>query len=211
MEYRHDLLNDKWVIEDVYHGMTGGFFLEAGAVNGVNGSATFVLEHDYAWSGICVEPIEKHYQALFRRRKCRADNRALYSESGLFLEFQRLNERSGLSGLTAHLRKSTRELAKSPGMAERILKETVSLFDLLKQHKAPEIIHYFCLDVEGAELKILEPFPFDCPYKILALSIEGNSCDALMRQNHYRPVRNSHTEKLFEHYYIHRNIDQYIG
>lgn len=210
LKYKHHLLNDKWIIEDVYRGMRGGFFLEAGATNGVNGSATLVLERDYQWDGICVEPIPGQYRRILEWRRCSADNRALYSESGLCLEFTYLRERSGLSGLSTSLRQRTRQLAQAPNAATRISVQTVSLQDLFREHRAPRIIHYFCLDVEGAERAILRTFPFDGPNTILAFSIEGASCDEIMRHNSYRRVFNPHTSQTFEHYYLHNDIDRFL-
>ena len=86
----------------------------------------------------------------------------------------------------------------------------MSLFDLLEHYRAPEIIHYFCLDVEGSERQILETFPFDCPYRILAFSIEGHSCEEIMRLNRYRPVTNPYTLKTFERYYLHEDIARHL-
>ena len=60
-----------------------------------------------------------------------------------------------------------------------IKKGTVTLADLLEQHNAPRTIHYLCLDVEGAEQTILEPFDFDGKWNILAISVEGSRCDEL--------------------------------
>jgi hypothetical protein len=211
MEYKHHLMNDKWIIEDVYRGKRDGFFIEAGATNGVNGSATVVLERDYNWDGICVEANNQQFEKISLYRKCKTDNRALYSESGKTLDFLLMRNRSGRSGLTDHLRKSALALAETPEAdSVHVPKETVSLFDLLRHHQAPEIIEYFCLDVEGSEPQILGTFPFDCPYKILAFSIEGPHCNEIMLKNGYQPVKNPHTEKTFECYYLHKDINKYL-
>lgn len=211
VKYKHHLLNDKWIIEDVYKGMRGGYFLEAGATNGVNGSATLVLERNYQWTGICVEPILGQFRRILEWRSCSADNRALYSETGLQLEFTHLPQKSGHSGLSQTLRQGTRRLAESSGACSKVLVETVSLMDLLAEHEAPDIIHYFCLDVEGAEYEILRAFPFDRPHTILAFSIEGAKCDDIMRRNGYKRVFNPHTSKTFEHYYLHNRIDNFLS
>jgi FkbM family methyltransferase len=210
MDYKHDLLNDKWIIEDVYRGKRGGFFVEAGATNGVNGSGTVVLERDYGWDGICVEAIDHQFKRILETRKCRADNRALFSETGRTINFTFLPDRSGRSGISDFLRQSSKDLGREPGAAVEVAKETVSLFDLLKEHNAPEIVHYFCLDIEGAELDVLRAFPFDTPYTILAFSIEGSKCNNLMLANGYREVRNRFTDRTFEKYFLHRDIERYI-
>lgn len=207
MKYRHKLQNDRWVVEDVYRGMRGGYFVECGSTNGIRANATYILEKEYGWDGICVEANDAQYPDLVRNRSCRTDNRALYAESDLMLDFMALSEHRGRSGLERHLRRGTRELAETEGTI--LQKKTVSLFDLLRQHDAREIVHYVGLDVEGAEALILETFPFDAPYKLLALSTEGNACAGILARNGYRQVLNPHTTRTHEFHYLHRDIDRY--
>jgi len=57
-----------------------GFFVEAGAGDGVHLSNTKILEEN-GWSGICVEPNEM-FAALQRNRTCHTDARALWVASG---------------------------------------------------------------------------------------------------------------------------------
>jgi FkbM family methyltransferase len=207
MKYHHKLQNDRWVIEDVYRGMRGGYFVECGSTDGIRANATYILEKQYEWDGICVEANDAQFADLVRNRSCRTDNRALYSESDLTLDFVALAKHRGRSGLERHLRRGTRQLAETEG--KHLQKSTVSLFDLLRQHDAREIVHYVGLDVEGAEALILETFPFDAPYKLLALSTEGNACADILARNGYSQVLNPHTTRTHEFYYLHRDIDRY--
>src|SRR5450631_3924574 len=100
LHYRHDLGNDRWIVECVYPGLRGGYFLEAGATNGVNGSATYELESALDWSGLCVEPIPWQFEQVKKFRKCAADRRALWHTTGLQLEFLIFPSRTGHSGLS---------------------------------------------------------------------------------------------------------------
>jgi len=64
VEYGHHSQNDRWAAEIAFPGLRGGFFVEAGACGGHLGNASYVLERDFAWLGICVEPLDEYYKVL---------------------------------------------------------------------------------------------------------------------------------------------------
>lgn len=47
----------------------GGFFLEAGALDGYYQSNTFFLERDLGWTGLLVEPNPVFFEALLARHR----------------------------------------------------------------------------------------------------------------------------------------------
>ena len=202
MRFRHDLGNDRWIVEKIFPNLRGGYFVEAGATNGVNGSATYVLERELGWSGLLIEPIPFQYEQVRRFRNCRADNRALWSESNVDLQFTIFPQRTGHSGLS-DVNKNIGRADFTAEEKEQINVKTVTLRDVLAEHSAPRIIHFICLDVEGAELEVLRAFDFQGEYKVLALSIEGHACDGLMRSNGYKSVKNPFTSVDFETYWLH--------
>jgi hypothetical protein len=71
------LSNDLFVL-DTLSGKRGGFFVEAGALDGIQGSNTLLLERDYGWTGICVEPDRGLFAELARNRACVCENACLY-------------------------------------------------------------------------------------------------------------------------------------
>lgn len=207
IEYRHLLFNDRWVIESVFKGRRGGFFVEAGAANGIGGSASFVLERYFDWKGICVEPVERFHEVLRKYRTCTVDDRCLWSRTGESVTFSYFPTRSGLSGIDdVRIDKHEEELRTSGTEAIQVEKETVSLHDLLEQHEAPATIEYICLDIEGAERQVLEAYDFDGPHRVLAISIEGDDCDELMIAAGYRRVRNPFSASDFERYFVHASL-----
>jgi hypothetical protein len=63
---------------------------------------------------------------------------------------------------------------------------TEGLDEILSQTQAPNVIHYFSLDVEGAESVVFKHIPFD-KYSIYAFTIERPTKDILqilMQQNY---------------------------
>ena len=199
MEYRHELLNDKWIAECVFPQLQGGFFVEAGATNGVNGSATLYLERELSWKGICVEASPQQYQKIKEYRSCMAENRALWSSSGDFLEFTYYPNRSGHSSVSIN-NKNEKKLENEE--KEIISIESITLTDVLKKFNAPKFVDYLCLDVEGSEARVIERFLADDIYKIRAMSVEGHACIHMLSQYGYERVRNPFTDVSFETYWI---------
>jgi hypothetical protein len=65
-----------------YNNKTDGYFIEIGASNGINLSNTYLLEKDYHWKGICVEPIPKNFELLCKNRpNSLCCDKAVYNES----------------------------------------------------------------------------------------------------------------------------------
>ena len=83
---------------------------------------------------------------------------------------------------------------------------TVTLGDLLSEHDAPAVVHYLCLDIEGAERTVLEAFDFTTRV-VLAISIEGGQCDELLRDRGYRQVDNPFAPEPIDHYFLHPSVD----
>jgi FkbM family methyltransferase len=208
MEYFHRLRNDRWVVESVFPGLRSGYFVDAGAGTGRGQSATYVLEMELGWSGICVEPVEQYYHALVRTRHCRTDNRCLWNRTGEYVPFTHITGAMPRSGIT-QVNKNLTEQRWISASQPPVKKQTVTLHDLLADHGAPPIIHYVCLDIEGAERTVLEAFDLrDGPYRLLAVSIEGSDCDELMHDAGYVQATNPYTNELHEHYFLHLELAQ---
>ena len=179
VECGHHAQNDRWVIEAVFPGLRGGFFVEAGACGGGEGSASFVLERGFDWRGICVEPGDEYFRLLQEDRTCAKDRRCLADRTGDKVEWLSYPDDLGRSGIRS-LNKNGTWAEQHEARSRTATKETVTLADLLEQHDAPRTINYLGLDVEGAERTILEAFEFDGRWEILAISVEGSRCDALL-------------------------------
>lgn len=152
-----------------YQGMREGFFVEVGAYDGIALSNTYLLETQYAWSGICIEPIPEKYEKLVKNRKAICSNKALYSMSGLELVFDNATD-AMLSGISSHIDCHKHIVNRSK---KQITVETLTLTDLLDQHNAPKFIEYMSLDTEGSELEILRGLDFN-RYQFGLIDLETN-------------------------------------
>ena len=163
--YKSQFGQDKHIIENIFKGKKNLFFIETGASDGINISNTYILEKEYNWNGLCIEPNSFFYKKLVDNRRCHTSNELLYSSSGLELEFTNY---SYLGGIKKHLR--SKILDKN---LEYIKKTTTTLTDELDKINAPSIINYFSLDTEGSEYEILKGINFD-KYQFNYISIETN-------------------------------------
>lgn len=59
-----------------------GIFIEFGATDGVDLSNTYLLEKNFAWTGILAEPATIWHKALRANRNCLIDTHAISSSSG---------------------------------------------------------------------------------------------------------------------------------
>lgn len=187
---------DAWVIQ-MLGGQRGGFFLDSGASDGVRGSNTLLLETEYGWNGICVEPNPVFFAALVRQRRCQCVCCCLYDRDGEvpFVDAQVLG---GIAqdyppSLLRQARATYGVAVDADGRPATVLRPARAIPALLRELAAPPVIDYWSLDTEGSELSILRAFPFD-QYRVRLLTIEHNwlpvreEIHAFMRARGYRRV-----------------------
>jgi FkbM family methyltransferase len=166
---RSQLLQDLFVLF-LLGERRGGYFVEFGASDGITLSNTWLLEHNYGWTGVLAEPGRCWHEALKTNRRAAVDLRCVWSKSGTQLQFNeaRIAEFStidSLSGQDVHASKRQRGAC--------YMVETVSLNDLLAQHQAPNTIDYLSIDTEGSEFDILSSFDFGT-YDVRVITVEHN-------------------------------------
>ena len=153
---------DYWIINDVFFGKKDGYFVEMGATNGIYVSNTLILERDYGWDGICIEPAPSDFSDLKNNRRCTCVNKCVDETEGE-VEFLLAGEVGSIideeTDNSYEKRKDKIDSLKEKGRVIKI--ETVTLEKLLDECDAPSVIDYFSLDVEGAETRILRKFNFD--------------------------------------------------
>ena len=145
--------NQDLEVLNFYKNKSDGFFIEIGASDGIHLSNTYLLEKDYNWKGICVEPVPEQFELLCKNRpNSLCSNNAVYNESNKNLIFD-IACCSLLSGISDHIdcHKKTVDNNK-----KQIIVTTISFNDLLEQFNAPLFIDYLSLDTEGSELEILK-------------------------------------------------------
>lgn len=154
-----------------YQNKKNGFFVEIGASDGVTLSNTYLLEKEFGWSGICVEPIPNNYEKLMENRpNSICCDRAVYDVSDKTVVFDIANNYNLLSGISEHLDCHKKEVDTDKTTIEV---KTISLNDLLEKNNAPSFIEYLSLDTEGSEYEILKNLDFS-KYVFGLIDVEHN-------------------------------------
>lgn len=157
---------DQWIFGEAFNEAKNRYFLDVGAHDGINISNTYVLEHRYGWTGLCIEANPTTYQALRRNRRSRCINICLDKSDGEVA----FVIRDVFGGIVAPDLDNSRT---EPGDSVIRIK-TKSLVNVLIEESAPRIIDYLSIDVEGAEERILESFDFS-RYRFNCITIERPS------------------------------------
>ena len=133
------------------------FFVEFGAVDGIQNSNTYYLEKVLKWKGILCEPSKKFSNELKKNRNCFIDLRCVYKSSNEKIYFTDVSNSMGANGISKYLLK---ENTYRP-ILNQYRVNTVSLYDLLIHYNAPFYIDFLSIDTEGSEYDILKDFKFD--------------------------------------------------
>lgn len=162
---------DLWVLKmtDFKH---GGYFVEFGATDGILLSNTYLLERNYAWSGLCSEPNPKFFRRLQVNRNCKVSMDCVTAKTGTIERFILADEYGGIESQIDHDKHAgKRHLFRDIGAAFDV--ETITLNDFLIKHGAPRDIDYVSIDTEGSEYDILKDFPFH-EWRIKLFTVEHN-------------------------------------
>jgi FkbM family methyltransferase len=151
-----------------YYQDTPGFFVEFGALDGVDTSNTYLLETEHDWKGILAEPLPRFKEALQTNRTASLDFRCVSSASGETIQFGEVEDFPALS--TAVKLKDQDSVWKQRRQNPKIHDvTTVTLDDLLDEHNAPERIDYLSIDTEGAEYEILSNYSFKRNFNLMTV------------------------------------------
>ena len=197
---------DEFIDRFLLAGRTDGVFVDIGGHDGVSGSNTWFFEKFRNWTGICVEAAPGLHAAMARHRSAECLNVAVSDFEGeaAFMEVTRGLHQMG--GLIADLRPGFREVIENSGTNEgREIKVPVTTFAKIASERAIRHVDYCSIDVEGAELKVLEGIDFAYTH-IQVISVENpphlsenfDRIRAFMADRHYRLAGTFASDDIFE-------------
>lgn len=142
-----------------------GYYIEIGAFNGKTQNSTIVLEKA-GWNGVCVEALPSNFAKLKKNRTCKCINAAVFNKEGT-VTFVDVGT-PGWSGI-----KKTHQNKHKERYSNKDYKEITVPCITFDNVTEKTNIDYLQIDVEGAEMSILESIDWN-KYVIKHLCIEDN-------------------------------------
>jgi len=172
-----------------YNNKKNGYFVEIGASDGIQLSNTYLLEKEFNWKGICVEPIPYQFKLLCKNRpNSICFDKAVYNQSNQIVIFDIANKRDLLSGISSHIDLHKKKVNSNK---TQINVSTITMNDLLKQSNAPSFIDYLSIDTEGSEYEILKSIDFT-KYTCGLIDVEHNYIEPKRSQIHNLLISNGY-------------------
>lgn len=166
MRGKYSSLNDLDRKLEKYVDINGGFFVELGANDGVTQSNSLYFERHRGWRGVLVEPTPHNYLKCLKNRStsssvyCAACVSFDYTQEFVRITYSNLMSapvdlESDISDPRKHAQTGRQFLGKGEAVFE-FGAVARTLNSLLLEAKAPAVIDFLSLDVEGAELEVLK-------------------------------------------------------
>ena len=178
-----------------YINYKNGFYIECGANDGVNQSNTWFFERTLQWKGLLIEPIQSVFTKLKQNRNkknyfCNTALRSFkYKKKYLDLFFFKNDTLITRSGLDEKKRFKVRV-------------KCTNLDNILQKIKAPCVIDFFSLDVEGDEFHVLGGINFK-KYKFKFFLIESSNfvkLNRILTKHKYTFVKKLYTGGIYSDY-----------
>ena len=153
------------VVLSVLRQKRNGYFVDLAANDATTLSNTYVLEHEFGWKGLCIEPNPIYwYNLTHYRPNCQL--------VGAVVGQRRMEQVHFRYGVKDHGGIVGSEFDNGPRYKNEAMTEyTVTLLEIFERSRVPKFIDYLSLDVEGAEEFIMRNFPLQ-DYKVKILTVE---------------------------------------
>jgi FkbM family methyltransferase len=163
--YHSQLGQDLFVLETLKQ-KKNGFFIEIGAGNGKYLSNTYLLEREYNWDGILVEPNNSSFKACTNLRHCKVINKLILNSEMATVLFheKRIGEFSFSEGYGNN---------NSNDVIDSYEIEAIKFEEIFRDFSSIPDIDFLSIDTEGSEVEILSSIDFS-KYRPNIICIEHN-------------------------------------
>jgi len=157
----HGQVGQDWLVATLLGCKSDGYFVDLAAHDYMHSSNSLMLERDFGWNGICMEA-NLHYMPGYAHRRCKVVVGAAGSPKDKKVSFAM---RKGLSGIIG------KEFDNQVQEGEMVELRLLPLSDVLTEMRAPTLIDYLSLDVEGAESIAMQGFSWE-KYRFAVITVE---------------------------------------
>lgn len=160
-----------------------GRYLELGALDGVTYSNTKFFQDHLKFTGVLIEPLPNVYESLVINRPLDKTYNVAISSSEKPVSFVGNWATAGMTSTMSdtfkrdHHPNSNTYQVQSKNLGSLLEEADIGYLDL------------FCLDVEGAELEVLETMDWSIPVYVVCIELDGNNeekdeaCREILRNN----------------------------
>ncbi len=172
---------DEFLHKTLFKDFKNGFFVDVGAHDGVKFNNTLFFEKTLNWTGINIEPLPDVFKQLQTNRpKCTNLQFAVDSKNGHAKFLVNSGHTEMLSGLVNHYDprhkdRLTHENTAYGCQTNVVVVQTQTLSSIFQDHKVDHV-HYLSIDVEGAEMAVIQSIDFDKVF-IDCIQFENNYKD----------------------------------
>ena len=131
-----------WKLQDKKHGT----FVEIGTALPDYLNNTYLLESQYMWSGVCVEPNNTFHSLIEQKRQSPLDRRAIFSPSGQIIKMKTPKD---LDSVTAIDTDWEPKIGNTLHDYQYSQVESISLLDCVQQYQIPLFFDYLSFDTTG--------------------------------------------------------------
>ncbi len=163
------------------------FFVDVGARDGMFISNTYILEKDYGWSGICIEPHPSLFKMLEKNRQTKCLNVAVadVDESQETLEFAMWKE--GPLGHSGILGIDYRHTDKLKNYEHEIIKAKCLPLKKILSNECIRRVDVLDIDVEGAEASVLRSIDFTkCHFNLISIETGNLEIEEILSAKGFR-------------------------
>ena len=196
--FRSQWGQDRWLEENIFKGQRDGVFVEVGVLDGLCDSNTAFFEFERNWTGLLIEANPGFARAIqVNRPNSKFKGIAAYNKHGS-VSFKVVEGTPGWSGIENEFN----------GFHHVRVKQTLSHYVSVPCAPLADImagmhhVDYMSIDVEGAELAIVEDFPFE-NFDIRIIGIENNistdrKVERVMTMNGYKLIHRIEYDDFYE-------------